>query len=83
MLHQDVYSQYVFQEPSKACRLSEPVNMFEDKIYHQNTNNSLSGYILYKYVRIIFLIARNIQELTRTVFIMPCKNAIRPLRFLY
>jgi hypothetical protein len=31
MMHQDVYSQYVFQEPSKVCRLSEPVNIFEDK----------------------------------------------------
>lgn len=25
-MHLDVYSQYVFQEPSKACRLSEPAH---------------------------------------------------------
>ena len=39
-MHQDVYSQYVFQEPSKACRLHEPAHNIRDQIYHQKPNKA-------------------------------------------
>ena len=49
-MHQDVSSQYVFQEPSKACRLREPAHNISDQIYHQKPNNGFLGYILDKHM---------------------------------